>query len=124
MRKCRLSKLTAQLGIALAISISLNADAAVHCGGTVALVGLGSDGNVNVTLFGSQAVQTNAICNVNSQGSFQVSTSACKSIYGALVVSKLQGNTVGLYYNDAALASCASIPAWSVQPSFYFFELA
>ena len=103
--------------IASILSTPQLASANISCAGTVTYLGIGSDGTVTVALSG---LTYNNICNVNTQGAFQMNPAACKAAYATLLANEVAGRQAAVFYNDPALTSCGQIAAWSTQNSVYF----
>lgn len=99
------------------LAIPQLASANMSCGGVVTYLGVGSDGTVTVALNGLNA---NNICNVTTQGVYQMNPSACKMAYATLLASEVAGRSASIFYNDPAITACSQIVAWSNQPSMYF----
>lgn len=99
---------------------SFNASANFGCGGTVNYLGMESNGNVFVSL--NDINHIHAICSISDQGTFGVTTAACKSMYATLLLAKSTSRTVQLYYSDMAF-TCATLPSWGKMPSTYFVDI-
>jgi len=99
---------------------SLNASANFGCSGSVNYLGMEGNGNVFVSL--NDSVHVHAICSVNEQGAFGVTTAACRSMYATLLLAKSTSRDAHLYYSDMAF-TCATIPNWGKMPSTYFVEI-
>ena len=94
------------------------ASANLSCGGVVTYVGVSADGTVAVGLAG---LSVNSICNVNAQGSFQMTPTSCKMAYALLLANEVsQQRPASILYNDPALTACSQVTAWSTQTSVYF----
>lgn len=101
-------------------AVSFEASANFSCNGTVNYLGMDDGGNVFVSLNDTNHIHS--ICSVNAQSAFGVTATACKSMYGTLLLAKSTGRNVSLYYRDMTY-TCATIPNWGQMPSTYFVEL-
>ncbi len=109
--KSLISKLAA---VSMAFVTSLAS--AISCDGVPVTLGIGQ-GDVLVSI---GAYPIHVICNVQTQGSYTLTTEACKQIYSSLVLAKATGNSVSLYYTTTSY-TCASIPSWSAMTTFYYY---
>lgn len=105
---------------ALLLFTSFNASANFGCTGAVNYLGMEGNGNVFVSL--NDGIHIHAICSVNDQGAFGVTTSACKSMYATLLLAKSTNRNVQIYYSDMTF-TCSTLPNWGRMPSTYFVEI-
>ena len=112
-------KIALIFGVSL-LTTSFDASANFLCNGTVNYLGMEGSGKVFVSL--NDTSHIHAICNVNDQGAYSVTTTACKSMYATLLLAKSTSRSVTLYYTDTTF-TCATIPNWGGMPSTYFVEL-
>jgi hypothetical protein len=94
--------------------------AATSCSGSISILGISDVGDIYVSLAGVVAIHN--VCNINTQYSYAVNPTTCKSMHAMLIGARLGERPVRLYYRDP-VASCGSIPAWSGQTTFYHLEL-
>jgi len=98
--------------------ISTNSMANYICTGQVSYLGIDASGNLVTAIANSTPIHY--ICNINNQGSFQMSVGSCKLAYASLVIAKQNGKSISLYYNDNL--TCATFPSWGQVNSLYFVQ--
>lgn len=86
---------------------------AYNCNAALSGVGVYSDGKV----FIHQGYAWVYVCNMTTQGSFTMSTDACKAAYSTFVLARATGAAVDIYYNNAA--TCATLSAWTAYNDVY-----
>lgn len=94
--------------------------AAVFCEGVPQRVSLDADGRILAALGG---VPIHALCNTVTQDGNEMVPQQCKAVYASLLTASIAGKQVRVYYRGETVTSCAQIPAWSQQKSFYFIEV-
>ena len=105
------------LGATLFASPSLSF-ANYECSGLVAYLGINSGGDLVIQLLNSTPIHN--ICNVNTQGSYQMSVASCKITYSSLLAAKMTSRPVNIFYNDNL--TCSNLPSWGAVNSVYFVE--
>jgi len=113
----RLIALLAGLGVAL------SANAGYSCGGLVGYLAINDTGSVITQIVSSPATAQHYICNMNAQSPYQMGVQSCKVAYAALMMAKVSGKSIRLYYSDATPgAGCGTMANGSVQTTTYFVE--
>ena len=102
------TKLTGLLCVVLILPMAAAQAASYYCSGAVNLLGINGYNVVTVQLSTTTA---HYICSMDSQGSYVMSTGACKSLFSQLLSAKTTGMSVTLYYDNAY--TCATIPSWT-----------
>lgn len=120
MRIMKTRSVLATVFAALAFAAAAPASA-LTCIGAINYLALGSGTYTGQVVVGTVGTPPHAICSIEVAGPpFSVSPTVCKGVYAGLLAAKVTSASISLYYTMGG--TCASIAAWSVQPSFYLVE--
>lgn len=110
-----------RLAVLCAVWLGTTASAQTNysCIGQVTYLGVGSEGDVIVSL--SHPTPRHYICSMAAQGSYRMTVPACKAVYATLVAAKLTSKSVSIFYRPNE-ATCETLPSWTAVPSAYFVQ--
>lgn len=96
------------------LTASTGAQAELYCEGKVQRVLI--YGNGELMILTDYAGNWTTICNVEAPRA-GVSTNTCKSWQASLNIALAADKTVTIYYGDAALKSCGTLPTYGAAPA-------
>lgn len=114
----RIAIVKLNLLVAIAVAALPITSSALECQGTVASVGVQSDGSLVVQLAGGQP---HYVCNVvaqNAGGSWKMDPISCRAALSTLLAARTAAtppNVVISYTGTNAPATCSAITLWSLQ---------
>jgi hypothetical protein len=100
-------------------STTAAAQANYSCTGQVTYLGVGSEGDVIVSL--SNPTPRHYICSMAAQGTYRMTVAACKAVYATLVTAKLSNKSVSIFYRPNEM-TCETLSSWAAVPSAYFVQ--
>lgn len=114
----RLASLRAA-AMAFAVCGAPMAHANYACSGPVGYLGVGSDGQLTLSIANSTPIHV--ICSMGAQGPYGITPAGCKAAYATILAAKLASKSVVIYYNNEPL-TCSTLPAWGAVPGAYFVQ--